>query len=266
MLLGFSPAQTAAGANDIGQFLRNLPFAARVGSWFFVHAGKTDGKNIAQLTGDLRSNVDASGFGAPLLSAADSMLEARLEKSAPQWWDATNDAHGLLSQWTQSLGVKHLVMGHQPGAVLFADGSKRAADQMVAKYSGLLFLIDTGLSVGSDGTGGSWLHVTGASTAGEAWEEFLPNGQKKPLEITKRELQQTTPTSWNVQNRGGRCLRVDFALVVPRAEAKSRLNPIAAQLKMPAPSGSRHTRRVLFFESITIPAPDESGSIARTTS
>jgi hypothetical protein len=179
--IGLTPAQTAAGDDDIGQFVRNLPFAARIDNWFFAHGGKTGGKTIAQLSDDLRSGVDSSGFGAPVLSAADSLLEARLAKTGPQWWDATNDAQGLLTQWTRALGTTHLVMGHQPGAVGFADGTSRAADQMMQKYGGLLFLVDTGLSVGADNTGGALLHVTSVGGTNEAWREVLPNGSTKSL-------------------------------------------------------------------------------------
>lgn len=178
---GFTPSATAAGQNDVGAFVRNLPFAASVSGWFFVHAGKTDGRTIAKLSSDLQTGVDASGFGAPVLSAADSMLEARLSATAPQWWDATGDAQALLTQWTSALGVKHLVMGHQPSGVGFADQSTRAADKMIQKYGGLLFLVDTGLSVGADGTGGAFLHVRGPGTASESFEEVLPSGATKPL-------------------------------------------------------------------------------------
>ncbi len=179
--LNLTPADTAAGKNDVGQFIRDMPVAARVDDWFFVHAGKTDGKSVAQLSGDLQMGIDGMGFGAPVLSATDSLLEVKLGKGSPNWWDATMNAQTLLSQWTQALGVKHLVMGHQPGAVSFADGTTRAADQMIQKYGGLLFMVDTGLSVGADGTGGALLHVTGAGTAGAAFQEVSPSGKTSAL-------------------------------------------------------------------------------------
>jgi hypothetical protein len=52
---------------------------------------------------------------------------------------------------------------------------------MYKAYGGLLFLIDTGLSVDVDATGGALLHVTGAGTASEKYEELLTNGTKTPL-------------------------------------------------------------------------------------
>ena len=179
--IGLSPAGTAAGDDDLGAFLRDLPLAARVDDWFFVHAGNTSGATLTALSGAIQSQLDASGFGAPILAADDSFLEARLNASPPQWWDATGDATTLLTQWTAALGVAHLVMGHQPGAVGITNGPDRAADAMVAEYGGLLFLIDTGLSVGADDTGGALLHAKKVGTAQVTWEEVLPDGSKKSL-------------------------------------------------------------------------------------
>ena len=177
--IGDTPADTAAGDNDIGKFIRDMPIAARVDDWFFVHAGKTDGKSVAQLASDLQSGIDSGGFGATVLSASDSLLEYKL--SSGNWWDATGDATSLLTQWTTALGVKHVVMGHQPGAVTFADGSKRAQDAIVQKYGAMLFLVDTGMSSGVDNTGGAVVHVTNAGGASEAFQEVLPNGNTRSL-------------------------------------------------------------------------------------
>ncbi len=177
---GLTPSDTAAGKNGVGAFIRNMPIAARVDDWFFVHAGKTDGRTVAQLSVDLQSGIDAMGFGAPVLSAADSLLEAKLTAGA-LWWDTTKNAQTLLAQWTAALGVKHLVMGHQPVAFTFADGTKRAADQMIRKYNGLLFLVDTGASSGVDATGGALLHVNNVGSAQETFAEVLPTGKTKTL-------------------------------------------------------------------------------------
>ena len=52
-----------------------------------------------------------------------------------------------------ALGVKHLVIGHQPGKIEFGDNVVRNAGEAFA-YKGLLFLNDTGVSRGvQDGTG-----------------------------------------------------------------------------------------------------------------
>ncbi len=179
--IGFSPDATAAGDDDIGSFLRDLPIAARVDDWFFVHAGKTDGLTTTALSAEIQNQIDDAGFGASVLAGDASILEARLNNSPPQWWDATNDAGGLLTEWTNAVGAHHLVMGHQPGAVGLAGSPNRSSDDMFAAYGGLLFLIDTGMSVGVDNTGGALLHVKNAGTVTVSWEEALPNGSKKSL-------------------------------------------------------------------------------------
>ncbi|HEX4514294.1 MAG TPA: metallophosphoesterase, partial [Polyangiaceae bacterium] len=177
--IGLDASATANGADDIGAFLRGLPIAARVDDWFFVHAGDTGGQSIAALESAIETGVNANGFGATILSDPSSMLEAKLSSSAPQWWDATNDPAALLGQWTQALGVKHLVMGHQPGSFSFADKTTRPSDAMFEYYGGLIFFVDTGMSVGVDATGGALLHVTSPGVAGESWKEIFPNGSSQ---------------------------------------------------------------------------------------
>jgi hypothetical protein len=179
---GYSVQETADGDDDIGRFLFNLPIAARVDDWFFVHAGNTHGQTIDQISQSIRDGVDAQGFGAPVLSAATSILETKFSLTSPtQWWDATGDAKGLLTTWTQALGVRHLVMGHQPQPVAITGGTARPKDVMAAEFGGLLFFIDTGMSVGVDNTGGGLLHVKHANRHSESWEEVLPDGSVRAL-------------------------------------------------------------------------------------
>ena len=180
--LGLGLDATAAGSDAIGAWLRQLPFAARVDDWFFVHGGNTNGATLAELTTQLESGVDSQSFASTVLVGDDSMLEARLESSPPQWWDATGNATSLLRTWTGALGVEHLVMGHQPGKVgITGSGPDRPAATMAAEYGGLLFLIDTGMSVDVDNTGGALLHVTNVGMSNETWEEVLPDGSTHSL-------------------------------------------------------------------------------------
>jgi hypothetical protein len=176
---GYSVDATAEGDDGIGRFMRDLPIAARVDDWFFVHAGNTQGQTIAAITSSVESGVDAAGFGAPVLSAPTSILETKFATSL--WWDATGDPTSLLTTWTQALGVQHLVMGHQPQPVTIAGGTNRPQDAMASEYGGLLFFIDTGMSVGVDHTGGALLHVTNVNSPGEAWTEVMPDGSVRSL-------------------------------------------------------------------------------------
>jgi hypothetical protein len=171
---GYDVDATANGDDRIGAFMANLPIAARVDDWFFLHAGDTQGQSIADITSAVQSGVDANGFGDPVLSASTSILEIKFATS--RWWEATGDPTSLLTTWTQNLGVQHLVMGHQPQAVAILGGTDRPQDVMAAEYGGLLFFVDTGMSVGVDNTGGALLHVTDVNGPTEAWTEVLPDG------------------------------------------------------------------------------------------
>ncbi len=147
---GIKPEDVAAGKDALGAgaFLRRLPFAARVNDWFFAHACNTQGRSLVQLRSELQEGVDARGFNAPVLSAPDSLLQARLHP-AP-WWERSGDsaetARERLAGYVKALGVRHLVMGHQPAKVRFADGSTRRAGELSQQMDGLIFLIDVGMN------------------------------------------------------------------------------------------------------------------------
>ena len=160
------PADVALGRDSagIGAWLRNLPAGAKVGNWFFCHAGNTGGATLANLDKAIETAVDANGWNTPVLIDANSMLEARMHPR--QWWDwngrdpqletapavqrPADAAAGKarLQRLIEALGAKHLVFGHQPGKIKFLDGTERAKGQMYTKFDGLVFLIDTGLSRG----------------------------------------------------------------------------------------------------------------------
>ena len=157
------PEVVAAGkdALGIGAWLRSLPAAARVNDWFFVHAGNTHNRTLAELRNDLQSGMDKKGFKATVLSDPDSMLEARLHPRP--WWEKVDDSAATskakLAKCVHALGVKHLVIGHQPGKVTFAEKKTRAAGELMQHYDGLVFLIDTGMSRGIGSSNGALLHI-----------------------------------------------------------------------------------------------------------
>jgi hypothetical protein len=125
--LGIDPIAIASGADPRGQWLRDLPFAIRVGPWFFAHAGNTAGRSIADLESALRSAVDLHpDYDSPEIVGGDSILESK------SWYDAR--AVNVLA-----LGVQHLVIGHQPNAV-------GPAGTIAITPDGLLLRIDCGMS------------------------------------------------------------------------------------------------------------------------
>jgi hypothetical protein len=173
---GLAKDDVAEGKNDLGQYLRALPFGARVNDWFFSHAGNTAGASLADLRGRLQSEVEQQGFGASVLSDPSSLLEAKLD---PPWWEGSGDPEQSLTRAATALGVQHLAIGHQPGAVQFADGSSRTAGQPYQKF-GRIFLMDEGLSRGVDDSHGAVfrIHREGAQTSVTT---LGPDGSVLPL-------------------------------------------------------------------------------------
>jgi hypothetical protein len=162
---GLDPIAVARGSDrlGVGQFLRSLPFAARVDDWFFAHAGNTNGMTLEQLRKALEDGVRTGGYGAPILKLDDSLLEARLHKHP--WWEQPQDDDGAgearLRRYVHALGASHLVIGHQPESVEFADGDHRKKGEMYQKFDGLVFLIDVGMSHAVDDSKGFLLRIHG---------------------------------------------------------------------------------------------------------
>lgn len=160
---GYKAADVAACRGDLGAFLCSLPFAARVGDWFFSHAGNSGGRSLTGLAGAIRGGVDREGFGSQQLTGADSLLEARLGEGNA-WFNAggsqAESERRLLSEYAEALGVKHIVEGHQHNDVKFGDGVERRTGEMFQRC-GLLFLIDVGMSKGIDDSKGAVLRISG---------------------------------------------------------------------------------------------------------
>jgi hypothetical protein len=160
--------------HPLGHFLCNLPIAARVNDWFFSHAGYTNGRSISVIANAIQAGVTNAGYSTPELVGDYSILEARLNNDGPgglPWFRGgtkkTDDAgvKTLLTNYAKALGVNHIVQGHQPEKVEFPDGTKRKRDAIFQRY-GLLFLVDTGMSLGVDGADsvGGALRITRQGT------------------------------------------------------------------------------------------------------
>jgi calcineurin-like phosphoesterase family protein len=154
---GIAKEEVMAGRHPIGAFLRGLPFAARINGWFFSHAGNPRGRTLAQLDEELRRGVGAEGYGARVLSAPDSILEARL--SGTPWWERPGqDPQASLGADLRALGVRHLAIGHQWKKIRFSDGSERKKGRMAQK-SGQIFFLDVGMSRGAGDNEGALLRI-----------------------------------------------------------------------------------------------------------
>jgi hypothetical protein len=159
---GISPADVASCTGDTGRFLCSLPFAARVNDWFFSHAGRSSGRTLAQISADIRAGMERDGFRTKELVGPDSPLEGRPALDGRQWFDSgmpSQDEKPLLENWAHLLGVAHIVQGHEPSDIAFADGVRRNQGEMFQRF-GVLFFIDTGMSGGVDDSDGAVLHIT----------------------------------------------------------------------------------------------------------
>jgi hypothetical protein len=162
---GIKARDVAAGRDEkgIGEYFNSLPLAARVNDWFFAHAGATHGLTLKELRSVIEEEVTEKGYKAEVLLGTKGLLEARLHKRP--WWEKKDEPAGKgearLRRYVQALGAKHLVIGHQPGNVTFADGSRRTKGTPVQKFNGLIFLIDVGMSEAIDYSRGALLHIRG---------------------------------------------------------------------------------------------------------
>jgi hypothetical protein len=174
---GYAPEQVAACGTDLGEFLCTLPFAARVGDWFFSHGGNTAGRTVAQISDAIVKGVDQDGYGTKALTAPDSLLEARLGEGKQPWIDAPGfpGQRALLQSCADALGVKHMAQGHQPGEVKFADGVTRKVGQIFERWE-LLYLIDVGMSSGVDDSHGAVLRIA----VGQV-DAVYPDGSHLPV-------------------------------------------------------------------------------------
>ena len=191
-----NPADVGACKGEIGEFLCSLSFAAQVGDWFFSHGGNAGGRTVEQLTADLQKGVDGEGYRTKHLIGDDSILESRLNGEGRKIWiDSGMPDRGereLLADYARALGVAHIVEGHVPSPVTFADGVKRGRGEMFQRF-GLLFLIDTGMSEGVDDSGGAVLHITYGG--GERAAAICPDGTKTVLwdNATKQDMGRAAP-------------------------------------------------------------------------
>ncbi len=177
---GISPHDVSACKGDTGAFLCSLAFAARVNDWFFSHAGRPSGRTVPRIAADLRAGVEKDGFRTKELIGRDSPLEGRPTPDGKQWFDSgmpALDEKQLLASWTHALGVAHIVQGHEPSDISFADGIKRHHGEMFQRF-GLLFFIDTGMSEGVDDSDGAVLRIT---QNGQAAIALCPDGKQTTI-------------------------------------------------------------------------------------
>ena len=157
---GLDPC-VVASTDPRGVWLRSRPLAARIGAWFFSHAGQTAGLDLPHLEAALEAGLAGNRFDDPEIIGADSILESR------SWWDASPD---VAQANATALGVEHIVFGHTPDAL-------GPAGAIATSQANLLFRIDVGMSPVVNDSHGALLFVTRSGVA----VELGPDGSSRPL-------------------------------------------------------------------------------------
>jgi hypothetical protein len=129
-----------------GKFLAGMPLAARVGRWLFCHAGLYPGPTWSEFSSGAQSALSAGSYGDPLLSADDSILEAK------DWWKDSS-ARAALEERLAADGMYGLVQGHQPKAYGFPN-------RIGALDGGRLVKIDNGMAPEAGSHAGSILRFS----------------------------------------------------------------------------------------------------------
>ena len=155
---GIDLVAIASGTDPHGLWLRQQPFAARVGDWFFAHAGYTKGRAIDALESALETAFDTHDFEDDAFVGGDSLLEAR------DWY---GDASAV-ARANAALGVAHTVFGHDPNAL----GSRGAIE---TAQQGALVRIDCGMSPDVDYSQGALLRIRNDGT-GDIAEQLAADG------------------------------------------------------------------------------------------
>ncbi|MGQ0506278.1 MAG: metallophosphoesterase [Myxococcaceae bacterium] len=142
---GFDVADTVTGRNEIGQWMRDLPWLLIYGDDLAItHAGNTFGLSAKTLDSAIAAGVFRDGFTSEVVAHPDSIVNARL---SPKPWTKKVEpkSRETVELVTSELGVDALVQGHQPGAVNFGKGVTREAHEPFV-YADKLVLTDVGLS------------------------------------------------------------------------------------------------------------------------
>jgi hypothetical protein len=107
---GVKPEDVAEGKDreGRGRWLRGLPFAVRIKKWFFAHGGDTDGRTIPELEARIEDVVTSKGFDDRDIVGQRGVL------GSEEWYGKN---FGKAQDNARALGVKHIVFGHDPGAL-----------------------------------------------------------------------------------------------------------------------------------------------------
>jgi hypothetical protein len=158
-------------AKPYGKFLTGMPLAARVGRWLFCHAGLYPGPTWPEFSAAAGAALSDGSYGDPLLSADDSILEAK------DWWKDPS-ARKQLEARLEADGMYGLVQGHQPKAYGFTNKTG-------SLDGGRLVKIDNGMAPEAGSNAGSILRFSKPAQLNAAapadMQVVTPDGSSAPV-------------------------------------------------------------------------------------
>ncbi|AKV00743.1 putative serine/threonine phosphatase [Labilithrix luteola] len=161
---GLTPVGIANGSDPRGAWLRDRSFGARVGDWFFAHAGNTKGRSVAELEQAFRAGILNQDYADPEIIGGDSILESR------GWYGGDPQT---AARYANAVGARHIVFGHQPDAL----GPR---GEIAVGFGGVLFRIDCGMSPDVDDSHGRMLRIRRDGNV-EIAESLDPDGGAKEI-------------------------------------------------------------------------------------
>lgn len=159
-----------------GEWIRNLPVAARVGDVLFVHSGDTNGRTLEEMARGARRDIDRRGFRGPNLGFDESQRESMLFS---EHWE--RDGNGGLNTSRietnlRNTGTRSIVAGHNSEMLR---GGQRG--RIATTPDGTLNAVDSNMPrTARDGTTPAMMLIE--TRAGRsAASEIDIHGQRRPL-------------------------------------------------------------------------------------
>jgi hypothetical protein len=151
-----------------GKFLRNMPVAAKVGTWIFCHAGWVPDMPWQPFVDAAKDKLQNGKYSDPLIAGDESILELKEKPVGTRWWKS-GDSVKELKRRLAAMNLNGVVFGHQPSAFVDADEGIVAAidDRHIIK-------IDSGIPPKSGSHPGQMLLFT---TPGELDKPAAPHVQ-----------------------------------------------------------------------------------------
>ena len=126
------PRDLVNGTDPRGQFLRNMPIAAKVGKWLFCHSGFYPRIRWVDFGAKAKKTLQEEEYDSSFVIGEQSILEAK------DWWESPKTRTELLARLAQD-GMIGVVHGHQPKAY----GLKH---QIGSLENGRLIKLDVGMA------------------------------------------------------------------------------------------------------------------------